>query len=76
MDGGLIHDVADVFHLRTSGLSYEEISRIMALPEVRERLLQLGLDPMSGSPDQLGALVRSEIPKWARIIKDAGIKPE
>jgi len=55
---------------------HEEISRIMALPEVRERLRQLGLDPMSGTPDQLGSLVRSEIPKWARIIKDAGIKPE
>jgi tripartite-type tricarboxylate transporter receptor subunit TctC len=54
----------------------EEISRVLALPEVRDRLLQLGLDPMSGTPDQLGALVRSEIPKWARIIKDAGIKPE
>ncbi len=53
-----------------------EINRILVLPEVRERLLQLGLDPMLGTSAQLGELVRSEIPKWARITKEAGIKPE
>lgn len=54
----------------------EEINRILVLPEVRERLLQTGLDPLAGSPAELGALVRNEIPKWARIIKEAGIKPD
>ena len=54
----------------------EEINRILVLSEVRERLLQTGLDPLAGSPAELGALVRNEIPKWARIIKEAGIKPD
>ncbi len=54
----------------------EEINRILVLPEVRERLLQTGLDPLTGSPAELGALVRNEIPKWAKIIKEAGIKPD
>ncbi len=54
----------------------QEINRILALPDVRERLLQQGLDPAIGSPNQLGALMRGDIPKWARIIKEAGIKPE
>ncbi|HEV7915333.1 MAG TPA: tripartite tricarboxylate transporter substrate-binding protein, partial [Albitalea sp.] len=54
----------------------EEINRILALPDIRQSLLQQGMDPMTGSPAQLGALVRSEIPKWARITREAGIKPE
>ena len=55
---------------------HAEINRILALPEMRDRLLQLGLDPLIGTSVQLGELVRSELPKWARITKDAGIKPE
>jgi tripartite-type tricarboxylate transporter receptor subunit TctC len=53
-----------------------EIIRILAMPDVRERLLQAGLDPRSGSAAELGALVRVEIPKWARIIREAGMKAE
>ena len=53
-----------------------EINRIMGSPDIRERLMQQGLDPLTGTPGQLAALVRSEIPKWAKVIKEAGIKPE
>ncbi|MCG3185573.1 MAG: hypothetical protein IOMNBAOH_00080 [Rhodocyclaceae bacterium] len=53
-----------------------EIGRILGLPDIRERLAQQGLEPLVMSPGQLGALVRTDIPKWARIIKEAGIKPE
>ncbi len=53
-----------------------EINRILNLPDIRERLTQQGLDPALGTSAQLGALVRSEIPKWAKAIKEAGIKPE
>jgi tripartite-type tricarboxylate transporter receptor subunit TctC len=56
--------------------AHDEINRILALPEMREKLLQLGLDPLTGTSAQLGELVRTEIPKWARLIKEAGIKPE
>jgi len=53
-----------------------EIARILALPAMRERLQQLGIDALPGSRAQLGELVRTEIPKWARLVKDAGIQPE
>jgi len=53
-----------------------EINRILNLPDIRERLMQQGLDSLTGTPGQLAALVRSEIPKWAKVIKEAGIKPE
>lgn len=58
------------------GKIHAEIQRSLALPAVRERILQMGLDPLMGSRSELGALVRAEIPKWARIVKEAGIQPE
>lgn len=58
------------------GKIHAEIQRSLALPAVRERILQMGLDPWTGSRSDLGAMVRAEIPKWARIVKEAGIQPE
>lgn len=58
------------------GKIHAEIQRIVALPAVRERIQQMGLDPWTGSRSDLGAMVRAEVPKWARIVKEAGIQPE
>jgi tripartite-type tricarboxylate transporter receptor subunit TctC len=55
---------------------HREIARILAVPAVHERILQLGLDPLPGSRADLARLVAAEIPKWARIVKAAGIEPE
>jgi len=35
-----------------------------------------GLDATPSTPQELGELVRAELPKWAKVIKSAGIKPE
>jgi len=51
-----------------------EVSRALALPEVRDALLKRGLDPIPSSPERFGEFIRSEIAKYARIVKDAGIK--
>jgi len=42
----------------------------------REYLLAQGLDPMSSTPDELAAFIRSEIPKFAKIAKAAGLEPQ
>lgn len=54
----------------------EELTAIAAMPEVRDRLRDLGLAAQSGTPQQFADLVRSETDKVARIVKDAGIKLE
>jgi tripartite-type tricarboxylate transporter receptor subunit TctC len=41
---------------------------------MREKFTQLGLDTVSGSPTELAANIKSDIVKWAKVIKDAGIK--
>ena len=53
-----------------------EIQRVMALPEVREKLIAQGLTLSGGTPEQFGAYIRSEHAKWGNLIKDAGIKAE
>lgn len=54
----------------------EELVAIAAMPEVRDKLRDLGLAAQASTPQQLGDLVRTETDKVAKIVKDAGIKFE
>ena len=47
---------------------------VMALPEVRSRLLAVGIEPTSTTPQQFDKFIRSEIPKWAKVIEASGAK--
>jgi tripartite-type tricarboxylate transporter receptor subunit TctC len=53
-----------------------EVNRILTLPEVRERLLELGADPASTAPAQFGDFIRRENTKWAKFIQEQGIVVE
>jgi tripartite-type tricarboxylate transporter receptor subunit TctC len=52
------------------------IGKAMAAPELRQRLTAIGIEPAFSTPEELGELVRSEIPKWAVIVKRTGAKAE
>ena len=52
----------------------EEIQRVMQLPEIRERLLAQGIEPVGNSHDQFGAQIRTELAKWARIVRESGAR--
>jgi tripartite-type tricarboxylate transporter receptor subunit TctC len=45
-------------------------------PDLLKRFAQGGMDPMPGTPEQFSALIRSEMDKWAKVLKAAGIQPE
>jgi tripartite-type tricarboxylate transporter receptor subunit TctC len=51
-----------------------EINRILQQPDVRERFQTLGVSPLSGTPDELGKYLRFEVDRWAKLIKERGIK--
>ena len=53
-----------------------EVAKILALPETRQRLLQLGFEPVSGTPEQLAAFEKTERAKWGPLIKAAGLKAD
>jgi tripartite-type tricarboxylate transporter receptor subunit TctC len=53
-----------------------ELRRIVGMPEVHQRALAQGAEMTAGTPDQFSATIRSEIRKWAKVVKSAGLKPE
>jgi tripartite-type tricarboxylate transporter receptor subunit TctC len=53
-----------------------ETVKALALPDLRARLADLGLEGIGNSPDEFAAVINSEIPKWAKVIKESGIKPD
>jgi tripartite-type tricarboxylate transporter receptor subunit TctC len=55
---------------------HRETMRVMAMPDVRKSLLDLGLDLIGGTPAELAATIEREIPQWAKVIKAAGVKGE
>ena len=53
-----------------------ETKRTIASPEVNEILVAEGTEPITSTPEELGALIKSELARWARAVRLAGIKPE
>ncbi len=51
-----------------------EVRRIMQLPDVRERALASGAEPAADTPEEFAAYIRTEIPKWAEVVKVSGAK--
>lgn len=51
-----------------------EVAKILAQPETRQRLMQLGFEPAGGSPEALAAYQKQERAKWGPLIKAAGLK--
>ena len=55
---------------------HSEIVRVLKLPDVRDRLLSQGSEPIANTPAEFGAFMRSEHAKWARVIKAGNIRVE
>ena len=55
---------------------HAEVVNALALPEVKQRLATMGADGVGDTPQHFAAFVKSEIPKWAKVVKDAGLKVE
>ena len=53
-----------------------EVARILAQPEARQRLIDLGFEPAGGTPEQLADFARAERDKWGPLIKKADIRAE
>jgi tripartite-type tricarboxylate transporter receptor subunit TctC len=57
-------------------LLHREIVKVMGLPEIKERMAELGFEAVANTPDEFGARIKAEIPKWAKVIRDANIKAD
>lgn len=54
----------------------DESVKALAAPDLRERLLALGIEPAKGGVDEFAGYLEAEIAKWAKVIKAAGIPPQ
>jgi tripartite-type tricarboxylate transporter receptor subunit TctC len=63
---GTPQDVLDKLH--------RETVKTLAMPAVRNKFDELGLEPVGNTPAEFAAIIRKEIPEWAKVIRDAGIK--
>jgi tripartite-type tricarboxylate transporter receptor subunit TctC len=55
---------------------YNEIARVLKVPEIRDRLLRDGIEPVGSTPEQFVQHTRREAVKWGKVVKDAGVKVE
>jgi len=53
-----------------------DVARVVHLPEVSRKLLEQGADPVGSSPQELDRVVKTELRRWAQVIRDAGIRLE
>ena len=53
---------------------YDEVARAIALPEIRDRMLGMGLEPVGNTPERFGAYVKSEVAKWGRLVRERQVK--
>lgn len=58
------------------GKLHGEIVKVMNVPDIRDKLIAQGTDPVGSTPEQFGAFMKSESAKWGRVIKEANIRPE
>ena len=54
----------------------QEIARILRTPEVRDNLLKMGADPFISTSQQFAALIKADMAKYAKLIREANIKLE
>jgi len=50
-----------------------DVNAVMAMPEVRENLIRQGMIPVTSTPEELSALIRSDLVRWAKVVADAKI---
>ena len=55
---------------------HDTVAKIYAMPEMRERLVNLAAEPAICTPEEFTALIKAELVKWAKAVKDSGAKLE
>ena len=55
---------------------HEVTTEVLKIPEIREQMIQRGFEPIGNTPEQFASFISSEISKWAKVVKLAGIESE
>lgn len=55
---------------------YQDFTAVLRMPDVQQRLAELAIDTAPKNPEEFAQFIRSEITRWAKVIKEAGIQPQ
>ena len=55
---------------------YQTLVEVLKNPELKEQLIQRGFEPVGNSPKEFASFISSEIVKWGKVVRIAGIEPE
>jgi len=55
---------------------HSEVVRIVALPDVKQKLDTLGFTPVASTPEAYAAQIRSDLETWGKVVQDLGMKVE
>src|ERR1043166_450799 len=53
-----------------------ELNRILAMPDVKQKFADQGVEPVGGPPERFGEHIRAQIEKWGRVVKETDVKVE
>ena len=53
-----------------------DLVQVLAMPDVKQKLVELGAEPMAGSPEAMRTFLREDRERWARVVREHGIKVE
>jgi tripartite-type tricarboxylate transporter receptor subunit TctC len=53
-----------------------EINKVLQSPEFKQRMASLGVETMPGTPEQFGDFIKTEIVKWAKVVKASGARAD
>jgi tripartite-type tricarboxylate transporter receptor subunit TctC len=54
----------------------DTVVRVLNMPDVREKLLAIGMEPVGNTPEQYAEYIRSEVAKWTKVVKVAGVETQ
>jgi tripartite-type tricarboxylate transporter receptor subunit TctC len=54
-------------------LLHREVVKVLAQPDTRQKLADMGFDPVASTPEEFWQWMRAELDRWARVIRDANI---
>jgi len=58
------------------GALHQRITKVQSLPDVKDRFVSIGFDPVGSTPDKFATYLKAESAEWARVVRDAKIKIE
>jgi tripartite-type tricarboxylate transporter receptor subunit TctC len=60
----------------TINLVHGAVVRVLQRPDVKEKFLATGVEPIGSTPEAFAAKIKSEMAKWAKVFRDVGIQPQ